>query len=403
MRSRLRTALAVLFLGAGFTARAEYAIRWIHERAAAIEVDGLTRDNLAQLAAAKPRDLASSELLTVHVEQPVERGSTAPTMPSVAGTWKIVGDALRFEPRFPFAPGVRYRAEFQPVRLPGRPGAHGETSDPSGAARTDPVISYFELPRAPATGATAVVQVFPSGDVLPENQLKFYVHFSAPMSRGGIYEHVQLRDRAGNLIELPFLELDEELWDPAMTRVTLLIDPGRIKRGVKPLEDMGPVFEEGKTYTLAIQPSWRDAGGTPLATTFVKTFRIGPADRTPPDPNRWTIQSEPRTGTAEPLIVGFDEPIDRALALRLIGIARVEPGGRPLSAVEGEVALDDHERRWTFRPVEPWSRGAYRLVVATTIEDLAGNNIGKTFDVELAAGAQRQLATSTISVPFDVK
>ena len=32
-------------------------------------------------------------------------------------------------------------------------------------------------------------------------------------------------------IELPFLEIDEELWDPAMMRLTLFIDPGRIKRG----------------------------------------------------------------------------------------------------------------------------------------------------------------------------
>jgi len=31
---------------------------------------------------------------------------------------------------------------------------------------------------------TIVAQVYPSATVLPENQLKFYVQFSAPMSRG---------------------------------------------------------------------------------------------------------------------------------------------------------------------------------------------------------------------------
>jgi hypothetical protein len=43
------------------------------------------------------------------------------------------------------------------------------------------------------------------------------------------------------------------------------------------------------------------------------------------------------------------------------------------------------------------------LKVATTIEDLAGNNIGKTFDVELTAGAQRRVAAESVSVAFDVK
>ena len=84
------------------------------------------------------------------------------------------------------------------------------------------------------------------------------------MSRGGVYEQIRVRDGAGREIELAFLELDEELWDPSMTRLTLLIDPGRIKRGVKPLEDVGPVFEAGRNYSLSVAADCRDAAGRSL-------------------------------------------------------------------------------------------------------------------------------------------
>jgi hypothetical protein len=188
-----------------------------------------------------------------------------------------------------------------------------------------------------------------------------------------------------------------------MTRVTLLIDPGRIKRGVKPLEDIGPVFEEGQSYTLTIKPTWRDASGRPLRGRFEKTFRVGPADRTPPDPKRWKLSYVPPAGTQGPLMVHFDEPIDRALALRLIAVHQVGKAGAKPRRVDGEVVLDEQERRWMLMPLGRWMPGTYRLVVATTIEDLAGNNIGKTFDVELAAGTRRELTAQSVSVEFDVK
>src|SRR5437762_8966838 len=99
------------------------------------------------------------------------------------------------------------------------------------------------------------------------------------MRRGHIYEHIRLLDHAGKDVELPFLEINEELWNPDMTRLTLFIDPGRIKRGVKPLEEVGPALENGKRFTLSIDSAWQDAQGQPLKAGFQKTFRVGPTDR----------------------------------------------------------------------------------------------------------------------------
>ena len=36
-----------------------------------------------------------------------------------------------------------------------------------------------------------------------------------------------------------------------------------------------------------------------------------------------------------------------------------------------------------FIPAEPWRPGEYQLLVDTVLEDLAGNHIGRPFDVDL--------------------
>jgi hypothetical protein len=345
-----------------------------------VEVDGLSRPVLTRLERDLRENGAGERVFPVFAEPLAPAATPAGGLPAMAGTWRVEEGYLRFRPSFPLVPGVRYRAEYRPT---------GEK----------PLVSSFEVLPPDATPTTSVVQVYPSGDVLPENQLKFYVEFSGPMSRGGTYEHVQLREEGGGVVELPFLELDEELWDPAMTRLTLLIDPGRIKRGVKPLEDIGPVFEAGKRYRLTFARACRDAAGRPLRAEFVKTFRIGEADRTPPDPRRWRVAS-PAAGTRDPLRVEFDEPMDQALALRLIG---VEVGAERTTRIAGDATLTEQERGWSFVPAQPWIAGPHRLTVAPTIEDLAGNNIGKTFDVDLNAGAQRRVPGEAVTVSFVVQ
>ena len=69
------------------------------------------------------------------------------------------------------------------------------------------------------------------------------------MSRGEVYRRVRLVGEQGD-VDLPFLELGEELWDPEGRRLTLLFDPGRIKRGLKPREDAGQILQPGKRYAL---------------------------------------------------------------------------------------------------------------------------------------------------------
>src|ERR1041385_2487576 len=312
-------------------------------------------------------------------------GGVDSSLPPMLGAYSVQPGGLRFEPQFPLEPGVHYRAIFQPGQLPGGSG-------------TGAVISaVFQAPSRRTNQTTVVSHVYPSAGVLPENLLKFYIHFSAPMSRGHIYQHIHLRDDTGKDVELPFLEIDEELWDPTMTRLTLFIDPGRIKRGVRPLEELGPALEEGKRLALVIDPAWKDGTGCPLRETFRKVFKVGRPDREPPDPARWKIQP-PKPETRAALTLTFPKPMDHALAQRMIRVA-----GDSGEVLEGVAELEDEECRWSFLPARPWRRGHYLLMVETTIEDLAGNNIGKPFEVDLVGPSERELPNASVKLSFEVR
>src|SRR4029079_4665006 len=97
------------------------------------------------------------------------------------GHYSIEGGALRFETKFPLEPGMSYVANFHPENLP----------DENRAAATL-ITAAFRLPTPVSNPTTIVTQVFPSADVVPENLLKFYLHFSAPMRRGHIYDYIHL-------------------------------------------------------------------------------------------------------------------------------------------------------------------------------------------------------------------
>jgi hypothetical protein len=206
-----------------------------------------------------------------------------------------------------------------------------------------------------------------------------------------------LLNESGKPVELPFLEIDEELWNPDMTRLTLFIDPGRIKRGVQPLEEIGPTLETGKGFTLVIDRAWLDASSQPLKSDFKKPFRVTAPVREALDPAKWKLV-EPGAGSRTPLTVDFHQPMDHALTQRALRIA--DPAGQP---VAGEVSLSDNERRWTFSPNTEWISGVHTLLIHSTLEDLSGNNIGKPFEVDLFEGVQRRITNAIVSVPFTVR
>ena len=349
----------LIFAWAATVARAEITVRWIETNKTIVVVSGVDRD-------------VDPKALSVYADQGDLK--TDMSLPPMLGRYWSEPRRLYFEPRFPLQPGVNYRAVYRVN------------------AKALPIVATFKLALEVSEPTTVVAQIYPTADLLPENLLKFYVHFSAPMSRGHIYDHIRLLDERDRPVELPFLEIDEELWTPDLKRLTLFIDPGRIKRGVKPLEEVGPALQEGKRFTLMIDQAWQDSGGRPLKEHFRKVFQVGPPDRNPPDPILWKIDS-PRAGTRDPLKVSFSKPMDHALALRMISVPKVI----------GTASLEDHERLWKFVPAAEWQAGRYNLQIESIIEDLAGNNIGKLFEVDVFENVQRSITNAIVEVPFVIQ
>jgi hypothetical protein len=305
-------------------------------------------------------------------------GAAAENVPPLAGSYAVEGDSLVFHPRFPLVPGVRYRAIFQP------PGSK-------------PVEANFQEKKQQLAATTRVAHVYPTTDVLPSNTLKLYIYFSAPMSRGEAWQHIHMLDEKGAALKYEFVEIQQELWDNNNTRLTVLFDPGRIKRGVQQNLDLGPPIAEGKRYTLLIDRSWQDARGVPLAEDFRKPFRGGPADRIPPDPKTWRVTAPKPASTAD-LIVEFPKPMDFALLQRMIQVASSSGGN-----ISGAVTVDKQETEWRFTPRETWKAGKYRLLINTGIEDLSGNHIGQPFDLDKFQTVTKNIETETMSLSFEVR
>jgi len=344
--------------------------------AAYVEVMGLSGDVLDALEDAELTPDQWSGVLRVAVDA---------DSPAMLGTHSVEDAAVRFTPAFPFDPGRQYNVRFEPSRIPGI----GE----SGSA---PIVATVGRPAAATVPSTVVARVYPTGDIVPENLLRMYVEFSAPMGRKSGIEYMKVLNEAGTEIPGAILPLDYEFWSPDHKRFTIFFDPGRVKQGILPNREMGRPLKIGGAMTLMVSREWRDEHGLPLKEDFKRTFRVTPPDEKPLDTATWRMQAPPAGGRG-PFAVTFPEPLDHGLLMRALGVIR---DGVP---VEGEIAVGEGETRWTFTPKEPWRAGAYSLLALDILEDLAGNQIGRAFEVDNFDTVDKSPNPQTIRLPFTIR
>ena len=178
-------------------------------------------------------------------------------LPDISGEHEVAGGTVRFIPDCPFEPGVRFRAILDLGAL-GQPGLAE-------------VLSHeFSFPKEAPVTEPEVSQVFPSSDVLPENLLRFCVRFSGPMQRGRAEANVAILRPDGSPAPDVLYRAPVELWDTSMTCLAILLDPGRLKRGVGPNRMLGPPLRVGERYILAVGPGMIDVHGRPLRQRFTK-------------------------------------------------------------------------------------------------------------------------------------
>jgi len=340
-----------------------------------VEVGGLSKELTARFAKFSAKEWAVVFRVVVAGGTEEELLARAP----LAGSYSLIDTGIRFEPQFPLVPGRDYVAILKID------------------ANMKPIRVTLALPKPAPGPRVAITAVYPSANRLPENTLRFYVHFSGEVARGDIYRHFHLVRDDGLEVKEPFLELDEELWSTDGNRLTILFHPGRVKRELVPREQLGPILEEGRTYTLSISGKWEDTEGRPIVAAFTKTFTAGPADETPVDPAVWALMA-PRAGSDSPLIIRLPMPLDHAMLGRVVWVADSQ-GER----VPGTLTVGGGERVLTFAPRSPWKRGTYKLVTDTRLEDVCGNRVGEPFEVDVFKPVTRKIEAKTFERPFMVR
>jgi hypothetical protein len=307
----------------------------------------------------RPADLLKRAFRVTVVQMQSSEGNR---LPDVSGRYRVVEDEVEFTPTFPFDSNVEYRASFDP-RLPGF------------APAEEPSTLEFVIPSEhKETALSAVTRIFPSSDLLPENVLRFYVHFSNAMQRGRALEQISLLDSDGLAVPDALYRAPVELWDRAMRRLTVLLDPGRLKRWVGPNVALGLPLKTGHHYILEIGSGMIDLHGRPLREPFRKHFVAGDPVREPIAVRKWRLH-RPAAGSRQVLVLTFANSLDWALPFETI---RIESEDGLL--IDGQIQVDHCETRWSLTPALPWVGGVYRVTVSSRLEDVCGNTPTGAFD-----------------------
>jgi hypothetical protein len=292
-------------------------------------------------------------------------------LPPMAGRLVRDGADLCFVPRYAFLDGTAYT-----VAVDG-----GNTA----------VLGRARPGRAPSTKVTAIC---PTAAEVPSNLLRLYVHFSAPMSEGCAAEQVRLAGDDGSVLAGALLPAEHELWDASHRRLTVLLDPARIKRGLAGHQEAGYPLRSGEVFRLIVGSGFLDAQGLALHAPAQRRYHVGGEERRHVDPGGWTL-SVPSAGTSEPLGVSFDRPLDHGLLGRCLQVSG--PGGQ---VVDGTPRIGHGEQSWQLVPRQPWAPAAHQLIVDPVLEDLAGNSVSRVFDRDLARPEDRPRQARPVTVGF---
>ena len=191
---------------------------------AIVRVTGLSTRELGALSGVAPDAVAWHDVLRVTVT-----GADVP----IVGRYSVRPTSLEFRPMFPFDAGRSYSVRFDGGRLP----------DPRRPPITETVLV---VPAEAAAPPAAVTRVDPALDRWPENLLRFYIHFSAPMSRQSGVGLVHVLDERGEEVTDALLPVEVDFWNDDHTRLTVFFEPGRVKRGILPNRQMGRALQAGR-------------------------------------------------------------------------------------------------------------------------------------------------------------
>jgi hypothetical protein len=297
--------------------------------------------------------------------------AAAARLPAMAGRLEPDGADLCFIPRFAFLDGTSYTV----------------TVDGTSAA-------VLVRARPERRAATEVTGIRPTAAEVPVNLLRLYVWFSAPMSEGCAAEQVRLARDDGSIITDALLPSEQELWDGSRRRLTVLLDPARIKRGLPGHQEAGYPLRPGEPFQLVIGDGLRDAQGLPLLAPAQRRYQVGAEERRHVDPASWVL-TVPAPGTRQPLQVTFGRPLDHGLLARCLQVRG--PGGQ---LTDGTAQSGPGEQSWQLTPARPWAPAVHQLIVDPVLEDLAGNSVSRVFDRDLTRPEDQPRPARPVNIAF---
>jgi hypothetical protein len=218
-----------------------------------------------------------------------------------------------------------------------------------------------------------LIRISPRAKVLPANTLRFYIHFPRPAEAHFDRDQLWLLNEEEQAVRDPFLVLSQELWSVDGRRLTVLMEPGRIKRGLGAAPAHDPALVVGRAYSLVV---------TAVGQTARHTFRVSDPVLEAIKETRWCIVP-PTVGSLDPAVVHFDRVMDDAICEDEIGL--LIPSGE---VVQMRVSLTLDGTAAHLIPSHPWRAGKHRLVVSERLEDVCGNRLGEALDHDLSAGGR---------------
>ena len=273
---------------------------------------------------------------------------------AMLGEYKKTSDYVLFKSLVPLSPGLSYEILFK-----------------------DNFLGSITIPSIEPSEAPTLVAIYPSADTLPENLLKMYFQFSAPMREGQSLQHISLTSANGDTLAGTFLDLRPELWNKERTVLTVWLDPGRIKRDLIPNQELGNPLKKGNWYSVNISDRWKDVSDRALLKNYKKKILVTDRDSLSPRPEQWKVSS-PKAESVEPLTINTNEALDFFLLGETIKI--INDKGKE---IDGKFKIGNKETQIQFTPNILWQAGDYRLRVASYLEDMAGNNLQRPFDRDL--------------------
>ena len=221
--------------------------------------------------------------------------------------------------------------------------------------------------------APIVSAIYPETNEIPENVLKFYITFSQPMREGDFLKHILLLDNKGNNLKGVFFDNLYELWSSNHKQLTLIVDPGRVKTGLREHEKNGRALKIGESYRLIVNISWKSIKGNYLKEAFTKKFTVIAEDIVPPNAENINV-SNIEINSKNPINIEFNEALD---VLQLKDYVRILENE---SVVNGTFKILDFGKQLQFKPVAFWEQKNYRLQIDKRLEDIAANNFSGKFD-----------------------